>query len=170
MKTGLTGHQNIGSKSDIDWVRIQLEKQIELYNVTEGFSCLAVGADQLYAEILNEKKIALTAIIPSEEYKKTFNNNNQLLNYERLLSTAKKTVKLDYSSPTEEAFHAAGKEVVKRSDMIFAIWNGKKAKGLGGTADIVDFAIQQKKQVIHINPVNKTVSKIDFHNEKETNE
>ena len=170
MKVGLTGHQNIGSKSDIDWVKTVLKKQIEKYNVTNGICCLAVGADQLYAELLKAKEIDFTVIIPSAGYEKTFDEHSELLEYERLLSTAKDTIELDFSSPTEKAFYAAGKEVVNRSNMIFAIWNGKKAKGLGGTADIVDFAKQQEKQVIHINPVNKTVSKIDFHNEKETNE
>lgn len=168
MKVGLTGHQNIGSESDVDWVRVQLAKQIDLYSVIEGFSCLAVGSDQLYAEILNEKKISLTAIIPSERYEKTFKEKSDFRKYERLLSKAKEIVKLNYSSPTEEAFYAAGKEVVNRSNMMFAIWNGKKAEGLGGTADIVDYAQQQNKKVVHINPANRTVSEITFHDLKES--
>lgn len=168
MKIGLTGHQNIGSKSDVDWVRVQLAKQFDLYSITEGFSCLAVGSDQLYAEILNEKKISLTAIIPSEEYEKTFKEKSDFRKYERLLSKAQKIVKLNYSSPTEEAFYAAGKEVVNRSDMMLAIWNGKKAKGLGGTADIVEYTKQQNKKVIHINPVDRTISEIDSQNDNES--
>ncbi len=163
MKVGLTGHQDIGSKSDIDWVRIQLEKQIEKYKVTDGFSCLAAGSDQLYAEILNEKNISLIAIIPSVGYEKTFDDSRKLSNYERLLLTAKETIKLSFPFPTEEAFYTAGKEVVIRSDMMFAVWNGKKAKGLGGTADIVDFAKQQNKKVIHINPFKRIVLDINFH-------
>jgi hypothetical protein len=47
---------------------------------------------------------------------------------------------MPYSAPGEEAFWAAGKRVVELSDEIFAVWDGRKAGGLGGTADVVAFA------------------------------
>lgn len=163
MKVGLTGHQDIGSEADIVWVKDMLREQIEKYDVTNGISCLAVGADQIYAEILDAENIPFTVIIPCTGYETTFEESNELANYKRLLSTAKVPfIRLNFPAPSEEAFYAAGKEVVNRSDIMFAIWNGKKAKGLGGTADIVDFAKQQNKKVVHINPVSRTVSDLNF--------
>jgi hypothetical protein len=78
MKVGLTGHQNIGSDSDIEWVRTVLKKQIEKYSVANGICSLAAGADQLYAGILKDKKIPLTVIIPSTGYEKTFDEPEEL--------------------------------------------------------------------------------------------
>jgi hypothetical protein len=160
MKVGLTGHQDIGSKSDIDWVKDSLIEQIEKYKVSLGISCLAVGADQLYAELLHSKVIPFIVIIPSFGYEKTFDEKTELLNYNRLLLTAQDIVRMDFPFPSEEAFYAAGKEVVNQSNMLFAIWNGKKAKGLGGTGDIVNFAKQHSKKIIHINPINRTIKQI----------
>jgi hypothetical protein len=54
------------------------------------------------------------------------------------------------------SYLAAGKRVVDMSDVMVAIWNGKPAEGLGGTADIVQYALAQKKPVIHINPTART--------------
>ena len=40
--------------------------------------------------------------------------------------------------------------------MLIAVWDGRQAEGLGGTADIVDHRILQGRAV-HINPINRTV-------------
>lgn len=160
MKVGLTGHQDIGSKSDVDWVKGSLIEQIEKYKVSLGISCLAVGADQLYAEILHSRVIPFMVIIPSFGYEKTFNEKTELFKYNRLLLTAQEIVRMDFPYPSEDAFYAAGKEVVNQSDVMFAVWNGKKAKGLGGTGDIVNFAEQHNKKIIHINPINRIIKQI----------
>ena len=44
-------------------------------------------------------------------------------------------------------------------DLIFAVWTGKPAKGKGGTADIVAYAIDKKIPVVHINPLERTVTR-----------
>lgn len=59
----------------------------------------------------------------------------------------------------EESYLAAGQKVVDLSNMMIAVWNGKPAAGLGGTADIVDYALQKKKQLYHINPLTHVVTK-----------
>lgn len=58
---------------------------------------------------------------------------------------------MDFFECSEYAFLKAGKHMVQKSDIIFAIWDGQKAKGLGGTADIVEYAISVEKEVIHLN-------------------
>lgn len=59
----------------------------------------------------------------------------------------------------EESYLAAGQKVVELSNVMIAVWNGKPAAGLGGTADIVDYARQKNKQICHINPLTRTVTK-----------
>ena len=54
---------------------------------------------------------------------------------------------LEFDAPSEEAFLAAGQRVVELSDELLAVWDGKKAAGLGGTADIVGYAKELKKPV-----------------------
>ena len=40
--------------------------------------------------------------------------------------------------------------VVELSDIVLAVWNGKPAKGKGGTADVVAYAIRRGVPLIHI--------------------
>jgi hypothetical protein len=43
---------------------------------------------------------------------------------------------------------------------MIAVWNGKKAAGLGGTGDIVEFSKSIAKPLMHINPYSFEVQKI----------
>jgi hypothetical protein len=138
MKIGITGHQNIPPEaiSDItDALRARLQKLEEI----TGVSSLAAGADQLFASLVIDLGGALEVIIPAARYESTLFGPD-LDSYRELLSRAQTIHRLSFSEPDEEAFYAAGKEVVKLSDQLFAVWDGKPAQGLGGTADIVSFA------------------------------
>ncbi len=160
MKVGITGHQDLGSEETISWLIETLKRVIKQYGIDHGLTSLAVGADQLYAEILRKKHIRYDVIIPSEGYEKTFSHNYQLEKYIDLLQDASETIKLPFDRPTETAFYEAGKQVAIRSDMIIAIWNGKAAKGLGGTGDTVAYAQALKKPVVHLNPITRIVREI----------
>lgn len=152
MKVGFTGHQNIGPESTVEWVYARLSEEVEKHHATHGYTCLAAGADQLFAEVLREKDIPFSALIPCDDYETTFNNTSDLQSYHRLLSFALERVKIGSGPPSEIAYYNAGKEIVSRAELIFAVWDGEKAKGLGGTGDIVIHAIDKGKTVIHINP------------------
>lgn len=151
MKVGFTGHQNIGPKASIDWVCETLSEQVDKYRVTYGFTCLAAGADQIFAEVLRKKKIPFSTLIPCDDYETTFDNPSELSNYYRLLSFAVEKIQVGSGPPREVAYYQAGKEIVRRAEIIFAVWDGEKARGLGGTGDIVIHAIDSGKTVIHVN-------------------
>ncbi len=157
MIAGITGHQDLGDKETISWIKDCLTKEIQKYNVTEGLTCLAIGADQLFADILDKFNIRYTAVIPSDNYEDTFDPNTALANYRLRLSNAKKSIKLDFPNPCEEAYYEAGKYIVDHSEIVFAIWNRKPAKGLGGTGDVVKYALDKNRIIIHINPISREV-------------
>ncbi len=48
------------------------------------------------------------------------------------------------------------------SEMLVAVWDGKLATGLGGTADAVGYALQCGKRIVHLDPVSRTVNKINY--------
>jgi hypothetical protein len=58
----------------------------------------------------------------------------------------------------QESYFAAGKKVVDATDLLVAVWDGKPAKGLGGTADIVKYARQELKPIIHVDPISRSVT------------
>lgn len=159
MKIGITGHQNL-TPSQNDWLKAELEIEINQMNIEEAYSCLAIGADQLFASVILSNKIPLVAIIPCKKYEQTFNEKH-IEFYKSVLNRATNQIQLDFESPSEEAFYEAGKTVAIKSDVLFAFWNNLSAKGLGGTADIVSFAKKLDKKIIHFNPIRKTKNYIN---------
>ena len=160
MKVGMTGHQQLGSEATVTWLSDTLEGIIRQYHNDVGITSLAIGADQLYAEVLSKANIPYIAIIPCEGYETTFQNTDDLVRYQELLQKASEKIQLPFEKPSETAFYEAGKKIANLSDMLLTIWNGLPAKGLGGTGDIVKYALSIKKPVVHLNPITQTVREI----------
>lgn len=157
MIVGITGHQKLGNEQTICWIQEAIKEHLQTLDPDIGLTSLAKGADQLFALTCHKLQIPFKALIPCKQYELTFGNNEDLAEFQYLLSKANSIEILGYDFPSEEAFLAAGKKVVDLSDHIIAIWNGMPAKGKGGTADIVTYAKRGKKSVTHINPENKQV-------------
>ena len=160
MKIGITGHQQLGSEATIGWLSKKLDELIRQHHIDSGITSLAIGADQLYAEVLRKADIPYMAIIPCNGYETTFQNTSDLERYYEFLQHASEQLQLPFEKPSETAFFEAGKQIVNLSDMVIAIWNGLPAKGLGGTGDIVKYALSLKKPVAHLNPLTQTVREI----------
>jgi hypothetical protein len=156
VKIGVSGHQNLGSKETAIWVRSEIRNALSKQNFLSGVTSLAAGADQLFAQAVLALNRPIEVVIPCEQYEEAFGDAKAVEVFRELKARASKTYLLPYREPSEQAFFEAGKRVVQMSDMIVAIWNGRPAAGLGGTADIVDYALQCDKRVFHINPVDLT--------------
>ncbi|MBX3177727.1 MAG: hypothetical protein KF886_10225 [Candidatus Hydrogenedentes bacterium] len=152
-KIGITGHQNLPPYS-LDTVRSMIDRVLnEFDKPVTGISSLAVGADQLFAESVLQHQGQLTALIPCQGYEATFEAEADLNRYHGLLHKASSVIELDYSEPSEVAFLEAGHELVRMSDLLIAVWDGKSG-GKGGTADIVAFAQSEGKPIRVLWPKN----------------
>lgn len=160
MKAGITGHQNLGGQKNVDWVAAQIEHAVVQKHVTHGFTSLAIGADQIFARILRQRGVPYTAVIPCQKYEATFQTSEHLAQYRALLENAAHIVELDFKAPEEAAFMAAGRRVVELADFMIAVWNGLPAKGLGGTADVVQCARSANKRVLHLNPASFFITQL----------
>ena len=58
----------------------------------------------------------------------------------------------------EDCYLAAGHRVVELSDLMLAVWDGSPAKGKGGTADVVAYAVRRGVPLFHINPASHVVT------------
>jgi hypothetical protein len=155
MNIGITGHQSLKGREVIRWLKSELVNDIgKMSDLRGGYSSLAIGADQLFAKTILQMKVDLIAIIPSLGYEETFKGGHKT-SYLSLLSKCKLIETLDFAKPSETAFLTAGKYVVDKSDVLFAIWDGDRAMGLGGTGDIVQYALSHQKTVIHLNPISR---------------
>ena len=158
MKVGITGHQRLDDPNAWGWVKTAFKNKLNsLKQSVIAISSLAIGADQLFASIVIQRGGQLHAVIPFQGYESTFNPKD-LDEYRRILSKANIVEIMQTHGTNEEKYLAAGKRIVEVADLIIAVWDGNPAKGKGGTADIVDYAIQKHIKIIHLNPTNKSTT------------
>lgn len=112
-----------------------------------GICSLAAGADQIFGRAFLRRGLALHVVVPAEGYPTTFGVPADREQFDRLLKLAARVEVLPFDSPSEEAFLAAGRRVVDLCDVLVAVWDGKEARGLGGTADIVQYARASDREV-----------------------
>lgn len=159
MQVGITGHQRLDDPSAWGWVQAALSNEMDaLVPPLIAISSLAIGADQLFASIVLQRGGQLHVVLPFPEYERTFDPQD-VDTYWRTLSKASSVEILQTDGTDEDKYLAAGKRIVELADLMIAIWDGKVAKGKGGTADIVAHAIQRGTQLIHINPVDQSIEK-----------
>jgi hypothetical protein len=153
---GVSGHRELEVGSAWDWVRNQITIFLRgLPRPLVGVTSLAIGADQIFAEIVVKLGGQIDAVIPFEGYERTFEKEADLHNYRRLKGIAAHVETLGPSPTDEEAYLRAGKRVVDRSELLVAVWDGQTAHGLGGTADIVQYAMVARKRLVLLNPVTR---------------
>ena len=79
-------------------------------------------------------------VLPCAGYEASFKDPAGLERFLSLRSEAHTVERMEFPAPSEEAYLAAGRRVVECSDMLLAVWDGRPAKGKGGTADVVEHA------------------------------
>jgi hypothetical protein len=156
MRVGITGHQRLGNPKTWAWVtEVMRDELAKLPPPLIAITSLAIGADQLLARLVLEKNGTIYAVLPFADIERSFSPED-LPAYRELVTQANVEV-LQTSGTDEDAYLAAGFRVVELSDLMVAVWDGRPAKGKGGTADIVEYATQRGVPLIQINPLALTV-------------
>ena len=161
MRIGFTGHQRLKDPDNWEWVRQEIDRFLS--SISTPFLCvtsLAVGADQMFANAVLQHGGALEVILPFPEYESTFTEGRDRQEYNRLLGHASKIEVMEKHGSDEDAYFASGQRMVDKSELIVAVWDGKPAAGRGGTGDIVNYARQQRKRTIHLNPITQQTTEL----------
>ncbi|MBO0852154.1 MAG: hypothetical protein J2P18_00110 [Nocardia sp.] len=104
-----------------------------------GISCIADGADSLFANTVLELGGLLIVIVPARQYRHSLPAGHHTT-YDELLAAASEVIELDYEESSSEAHQAGSVRMLELADELFAVWDGKPARGYGGTADVVAVA------------------------------
>jgi hypothetical protein len=104
-----------------------------------GLSCLADGADQIFARAVTDLGGTLEAVIPAAEYRERLPADSRP-GYDDLLARAATVHHLPFTASTPESHMAASKLMVDEADELYAVWDGQPARAYGGTADVVAYA------------------------------
>jgi hypothetical protein len=149
---GITGHQNL-SPHCIPLVRAEIDRALSrLQEPVIGLTSLAAGADQIFAEAVLRTGGQISVVLPSDKTESSFSDETALARFTDLLGRASETTQLPFAEPGEKAYWAAGQTIADRCELLFAVWDGKQAGGLGGTADVVGYARGRGKNVTVIWP------------------
>ncbi|MBT8142679.1 MAG: hypothetical protein KJO88_09955 [Gammaproteobacteria bacterium] len=191
---GITGHRNIHPDA-IDRIRQQLTKVFTDLKISYPNSPLvlltplAEGADQLAAEVALEQGVEIYAVLPmtQDEYGKDFSTSEQRKRFDRLFDTAvchKSLNKFDPQAQRDLCYAYVGKWLVDHSDLMLALWNGETNDLTGGTAEVVNYAVnnvfpslktqleadhwpRDKKAVIHIDTLRRSEDQSKEQSERE---
>jgi hypothetical protein len=120
-------------------------------------SSLAEGADRIVAEAGLAAGFDLQVVLPvsRDEYARDFTTESSLTAYRQFLDRASAVFELDGAAEDRpRAYEAAGFVMLANVDIVIAIWDGKEANGIGGTAQIVSRAMADSIPTLWIEPAN----------------
>ena len=88
-----------------------------------GISCLADGADQLFARAVVDNGGALEVVVPADDYRDGLPAEVRE-EYDALLARAVRVHRLDFADSTSAAHMAAGHLMLDHADELWAVWDG----------------------------------------------
>lgn len=113
-----------------------------------GVSCLADGADQIFARAVVHMGGALEVVVPAQKYRESLPTEAHT-EYDALMKAARKVHRLDFVESTSESHMEASKLMLDLADELYAVWDGQPARGYGGTADVVTEA-RNRGMKVHV--------------------
>jgi hypothetical protein len=116
-----------------------------------GISCLADGADQIFARAVLDLGGQLEVIIPAARYREGLPSEARS-EYDGLLDAATAVHRLAFKESTSESHMAASEFMIQQADELWAVWDGQAARAYGGTADVVAYAHDRGRRVTVIWP------------------
>lgn len=139
MRVAITGHRGLGEHTARLVDRAVRDALAEYLPDLTGLSCLADGADQLFARAVLDLGGRLEVIVPARRYRDALPDEAKP-EYDDLSACAAAVHSLDFVESESAAHQSANEYMVKRADVLLAVWDGEPARGYGGTAEVVAYA------------------------------
>jgi hypothetical protein len=140
-RLGITGHINL-TPATADLVAGAIRKALAGYQpeALTGVSCIAGGADSIFAEAVLDAGGLLEVILPAEGYRDRALAPEDAGRFDDLLRRASVVRVMPFPAPGRDAYAAANEALLDSCDRLLAVWDGRPANGAGGTAEVVAHA------------------------------
>ena len=162
---GFTGHRRLADPAGAAEAirKVLLELQAEAPGEWIAQSSAAAGADQIFVRTALDLKLGWEALLPLPlvDFERDF-SPEEWREVQALLARAEHTEVVAEPGSREEAYLTGGFEIVNNCDLLLALWDGKSARGKGGTADVVAYARAMQRPLVIINPDSKVVRRENF--------
>ncbi|MGW6935863.1 hypothetical protein ACWGE0_37810 [Lentzea sp. NPDC054927] len=139
MRIGITGHTNLVPEC-IPAVHAAITTVLDdLDRPLVGVTCLAPGADQVFARAVLDLGGQVEVVLPALDYRDRL-KPHQVAEYDELRAAATVVSVLPLMSSGRLAYVAANERMLASVEMLVAVWDGVPSQGKGGTADVVEQA------------------------------
>jgi hypothetical protein len=152
IKLAVTGHRGLPARS-MRLIDEALRAVVYAHADRDltGLSCVADGADALFAQAVLDAGGRLIVIVPAEQYRQGLPESH-LPTYDSLISKASEVLRLDHVESDSAAHMDASLRMIALADELIAVWDGQPARGYGGTADVVAAARERGLSVTIVWP------------------
>ncbi|GAA4859745.1 hypothetical protein [Saccharopolyspora cebuensis] len=140
-RIAITGHSNL-TPDTAGLVRAALGRELGRYDPggLVGVTCLARGADQVFARAVLDLGGAVEVVLPAADYRARKVGADNAVEFDALLGAAASVVTLPFPESNRDAYLAASEHVLDSAEAVLAVWDGRPADGRGGTGDVVEAA------------------------------
>ncbi len=138
LSLGITGHRHLG---DPEAVAQALDRAVATLAgpAPPLYSALAEGSDRLAARSVLAAGGRLHVVLPlaPDDYRNDFADDASWAEFNALLSRAETVETVPPQPDRGTSYLIAGRRVADLCDILIAVWDGRPARGRGGTAEIV---------------------------------
>ena len=148
-RIGVTGHRNFRNPDDVSAITAGvLDRILDGDDSPTILSSLAEGADRLVVDLVLARPDALLDVVlplPADMYIADFVTPSSRQRFTDLLGRAASVMVVEQvpGEARELAYARAGRAIVDAVDVLVALWDGEPARGPGGTAEIVQYAMNR---------------------------
>ncbi|TDD42588.1 hypothetical protein [Saccharopolyspora elongata] len=137
---GITGHSNLPAAS-VPLVREALAAALSVYREgLAGVTCLARGADQIFARAVLDVGGSFEVVLPAADYRERKVKPDNAAEFDELIGKASQVRTMPFDESNRDAYMAASEHVLGSVDAMLAVWDGRPSGGYGGTGDVVQAA------------------------------
>ncbi|HEY2202993.1 MAG TPA: hypothetical protein VGH99_00760 [Pseudonocardia sp.] len=137
-RVGIVGHSDL-APTCVSVLRTALRRLLVTHarvGRLVGVSCLAPGADQLFAREVLDVGGHLEAILPAPDYRTRQIDPDCAPEFDRLLGEARSVRVMEFERCCTQARMAASTALVSSVDMVAAIWDGRSCSDVL-TGDVI---------------------------------
>lgn len=149
-RIAVTGHTDL-SPATVPLVRQAIARQLADHAAHDlvGITCLARGADRVFAEAVLDHGGRLEVVLPSADYRARKVKAEDATHFNSLLSRAALVHTLPFGEANRDAYEAANEMMLDSCDELLAVWDGGPGVDTGSTASAVA-AARRRGLPVHV--------------------
>ncbi|RDI53893.1 hypothetical protein [Nocardia mexicana] len=153
VRIGVTGHMNLAADT-VPLVYAEITRRLADSGAAAdlvGVSCIARGADSVFAQAVLDIGGRLEVVIPSRNYRERKVKPDHAELFDSLLDRAETVRVMDFDDAGAAAYEAANEAVLGRCDRLVAVWDGQDGQP-SGTGSVVASAQRRGLPVVVVWP------------------